>query len=209
MPDEADLGQAEAHTGEVEPFGGADPAELVDGLPIEGDDVLAMAAELVAGPRRARGRPAGSGNRKNGDMIAYLAAKGHRDPWLTLSMIQTADTLKLAEMLGKDMVDDDGRPVYRVDGTKVKIAADPMAVMAIQRQAAKDLMDYHHAKKPVQLELPPGVARPIMVLGDMNVAVAGDLSALAGYRPEPKKPNEINGESVRHEGALPHEKPSI
>lgn len=163
---------------------GEDPADLLAGSPdVAAVDLLSVAAELAAAPRRARGRPAGSGNRKNGDMIAYLQALGHRDPWVTLSMIQTADTIALAKALTMKRGE----------------------VLAIQLRAADALMPYHHAKKPQQLELPPGDQRPLMVIGEMNVSIGGpDGFMSAGVAP-PGKANEINGDSVRIPDANPHE----
>ncbi|MDP3241753.1 MAG: hypothetical protein Q8M69_15110, partial [Reyranella sp.] len=87
----------------------------------------------------------------NGDMVAYLAALGHRDPWVTLSMIQTADTGALAQTLAMKRGD----------------------ALVLQLRAAEALMPYHHAKKPQQLELPVGDKRPYMVIGEMNVAIMG------------------------------------
>ena len=158
---------------------GADPLDLVAGLPDgEGDDVLALAAEKVAAPARARGRPAGSVNRKNGDMIRYLAARGHRDPMVTLSMIQSADFGALCKMVG---------------ATNAK---QKTAVLGIIRGAAADLMPYHHSRKPQQLELPEGGGsmRPVMVFGDINVTTQSDADF---WSLGSEKPNEINGEFVR------------
>lgn len=212
MADDANQGHPAGHTPPETPapaLDGADPAELIAGLDdVDATDVLAMAAELVAAPRRARGRPAGAGNRKNADMIAYLAAKGHRDPWVTLSLIQTADTLELAELLGKPAFDKQGVPIIR-DGKLVNVRADPLAVLAIQRQAADALMPYHHSKKPQQLDLVIPMQRPLMVIEQMNVAISGDASAfMSAGIDRSEKANEINGDAVRQSPAMPHEKPS-
>lgn len=188
MADDAAEGQPAGRTpqsGAVAALDGADPLDLIAGLDDVGaTDVLAVAAELVAAPRRARGRPAGAGNRKNADMIAYLAAKGHRDPWVTLSLIQTADTKELGKML----------------------CAEPLAVLAVQERAATTLMKYHHSQKPQQLDLPMGGdRRPFMVIGEFN----GDLNVLAGgvmtMDAQDEKPNEINGTIVRQTDDEPHE----
>lgn len=169
---------------QAEALPGADPADLIAGSPdLDAVDLLAVAAELSAAPRRARGRPAGSGNRKNGDMVAYLAACGHRDPWVTLSMIQTADTVALAR----------------------ELMLPRGEVLAMQMRAADALMPYHHAKKPQQLELPVGDKRPLMVIGEVNVAIGlgGDGFMSAGLAPEIL--NEINGRTVREGEAISHE----
>lgn len=212
MVEVAKDGQREAHTprdpAAIEPSSaaiedgaalpGADPLALLVGSPdLDASDLLAMAAEPVLQQRRARGRPAGAGNRKNGDMIGYLAALGHRDPWVTLSLIQSADTGKLAMALrspamknGKQMVSKAGTPLFNTP--------EPGEVLALQMRAAEALMKYHHSAKPQQLDLPPGDKRPLMVIGDganVNVLIAGGYASDEFLPPE--KPNEINGTAVR------------
>lgn len=203
MAKKPDPGQLDAHTPPAasadaawnapleadQALAGGDPLDLLAGLSDgEGTDILAMVAETVAAPARARGRPAGSVNRKNGDLIRYLQARGHRDPMVTLSMIQSADFDQLCRMVG-------------ATGAKQKIA-----VLGILRGAAADLMPYHHSKKPQQLELPPGDKRPLMVIGEMNVtAIAGGEGFMsAGVMPD-EKPNEINGELVRQSPKPSHD----
>ncbi|TPN57161.1 hypothetical protein [Mesorhizobium sp. B1-1-7] len=198
MTKEPDQGHPDAHTlrgaAAIEAgaeLPGADPLDLLAGLPDgEGDDVLALAAEIVAAPARARGRPLGAANRKNGDLIRYLAARGHRDPMVTLSMIQSADFGELCKMVGAET------------------AKHKIAVLGVIRGAAADLMPYHHAKKPQQLELPPGDLRPLMVIGEMNVTqINGDGFMSAGVMPDAEagKLNEINGSAVREPAASSHE----
>lgn len=197
MSKKADQGQAAAHTpadasAQAPPaeLPGADPLDLLAGLPDgEGVDALALAAEIVAAPARARGRPLGAANRKNGDLIRYLAARGHRDPMVTLSMIQSADFGALCKMIGADTA-------------KLKLG-----VLSIIRGAAADLMPYHHAKKPQQIELPIGDKRPMMVFGNVeHMQVIADCEGFmsAGIMPG-EKPNEINGDAVRLDGDQPHE----
>jgi hypothetical protein len=139
MADPLKQGQPERHTGAPGAGGagdrpqleadqalpGRDLADLLIGSPdVDAQDVLAAAAELIAAPRRGRGRPRGSPNRKNSEMIDYLAALGHRDPWLTLSLIQTADTVSLAKALGSPFLNAEGRPVKDLDGRVVYQAAE-------------------------------------------------------------------------------------
>jgi len=193
MADDADQGHPDAHTPPPAELPGADPLDLLAGLPDgEGVDALALAAEIVAAPARARGRPLGAANRKNGDLIRYLQARGHRDPMVTLSMIQSADFGALCKLVG-------------AGGAKQKLA-----VLGIIRGAAADLMPYHHAKKPLQLELPPGDKRPMMVFGNvenMQVIADGEGFMSAGIMPgaRAEKPNEINGEVVRPAASESHE----
>lgn len=176
MADDAEKGQLEEHTpadagapaAQAE-LGGADPLDLLAGLlDGEGDDILARVAELVAAPARARGRPQGAANRKNGEMIRYLAARGHRDPWVTLSMIQSADFAALCKVIGADS------------------AKQRTAVLAIMRGAAADLMPFHHARKPLELDLKnQGNQRPLMVIGEMNVSIeSSDGFMSAGIAPD-------------------------
>lgn len=160
---------------------GDDLLALVDGspdlLPIGG---LAQAAEITASQRRGRGRPKGSTNRRNTALFEYLEALGHRDPAVTLSMWQTADTKELAKALGVG------------GGSKALLA-----VAALQVRAAAELLPYKYAKKPQQLSLPDGAdQRAVMVIGELNgnvnvLAAGGFLSA--GTPPiEGEKVNEIN-----------------
>lgn len=217
MADDADQGHQAAHTqppaaaaAEIPSAGalpGPDPLDLIAGSPdLDATDLLAVAAELVAAPRRGRGRPAGSLNRKSGDMIEYLQAMGHRDPWFTLSAIQTADTMKLAMALRVPM-QEDGKVKTDKKGNVLYNPPQPLAVLDLQRRAATDLMNYHHAKKPQQLELPPGAPRPVMIVGEMNVSIAGIDGMLSGFEP-PRKANEINGDVVRKDRAESSDVPS-
>lgn len=187
-------GHQEAHTrGDVasieaaDALPGVDPLDLLSGSPdLDASDLLAMAAEPALTQRRARGRPEGAANRKNGDMIAYLAALGHRDPWMTLSLIQSADTVKLAEALrvplmknGKQMVSKAGTPLYSMPNR-----AD---VLALQMRAAEAILPYHHGKKPQQVELDLGRnQRPLMVIGEMNVAIVGENGFMSAGEPPMK-----------------------
>lgn len=188
-PSTAAPGAIDAAAGAAEADEGADPADLLDGSPDLGStDLLTRAADTVAGPRRARGRPAGSANRRNMDMVAYLAALGHRDPMVTLSLIQTADTRALAKSIGCDT------PKGR------------LAVAQMQRQAATDMLPYFYAKKPQQLDLGDGNGmRPVMVVGEMTVnqRVEGSVIGLGNLAPvRIEKANEINGEIVRENDAV-------
>lgn len=183
-------------------FDGRDVADLLSGSPDLGDtDLLAMAAELSAGPRRGRGRPAGSPNRKNAEMISYLAALGHRDPWVTISLIQTADTRSLAMALRSPVRHKNGSPVKDADGKIMLQAPDYAGTLALQLQAASRIMDHHHAKMPQQLELGgAGDKVPWMAIGEMTVNVMGgplDGVMSAGEVIEGEKANEINDRPVR------------
>lgn len=204
MADQPDEGMLEAHP-RADPGGdradqgdqgdaggdaalpGADPADLLTGLDDEqANDVLELVAETSLALRRGPGRPAGALNRKNNDMIAYLAARGHRDPWVTLSLIQSADFNGLCRMIGAER------------------AKEKLAILKLQAEAAKATMDYHHAKKPQQLELPDGQRLPTMIIGEMTVnqRIEGSVIGLANL-PEvrPEKANEINGDFVREPSA--------
>lgn len=167
--------------GEDEALGLLDVAGSPDALSL---DVLGAAAELVAAQRRARGRPKGSGNKRNGDMLRYLQNLGHRDPLVTLSMIQTADTKALAKTLCADAID----------------------VFKVQAAAARDMLPYLYAKKPQQLELPAGDRVPLMVIGgDLNVTkITNATFDSAGELPEEYQAL-IDGESVRHQGDKSHD----
>lgn len=159
---------------------------LAGSLEIGDEDTLAVAAELVARPRRERGRPPGSANRRNTQVFDYLERLGHRDPAVTLSMIQSADPVQLAATLGADTFK--GR----------------MAVLALQRSAAAELMPYKYAKRPQAIELPPDAKRPMMVIGEMSVINQHNEFMSVGD-PRSKKANEINADAVRISNNDPHD----
>lgn len=215
MPHE---GQEEAHTlaapgaeAASSALSGADPLDLLDSSPdLNASDLLALAAEPALSQRRARGRPQGALNRKNADMIAYLKALGHRDPWVTLSLIQSADTMKLAQALRTPLMKN-GKQVVSKAGTPLFNMPAPMDVLAMQVRAADTLMNYHHAKKPQQLDLPVGDKRPLMVIGEMNVAIGNDLGFMsAGIAPDTKIVENQSlsySDAVRESEPISHDQP--
>lgn len=188
-------GQSDAHTPPDAPapqLAGGDPLDLLSGSPeLDPQDVLELVAEISAAPRRARGRPEGAANRKNGDMVRLLAARGHRDPWVTLSLIQSADFLQLCKLVG---------------ATTAKLR---LAVLGVQRAAAADIMPYHHGKRPQQLDLKlPGNQRPLIMFGDLNVAVVDPDGFMSAGEMPPGGSEEnqglIEGEAVRMLDESPH-----
>lgn len=206
--EDADQGHLGAHSPP-----GAEPDAVdddADGLDVAGSpdalslDVLGAAAELVAVERRARGRPKGSANKRNGDMLRYLQRLGHRDPLVTLSMIQTADVKQLANSLrtpamknGKQLVSKSGTPLFNTP--------DYADVLRIQQAAATAMLPYLYAKKPQQLELPPGAPMPVMVIGEMNVQQVTNVAMMsAGERPEQYQ-GVSEGEPVRDRKTISHE----
>src|SRR5690606_5892006 len=95
-----DLGAAIARIAAGIGSDGVEQLDLLAGSPdLDAEDGLAAAAEIIAAPRRARGRPAGATNKRNAAVFDYLEALGHRDPAVTLSLIQSADIAALAKHL--------------------------------------------------------------------------------------------------------------
>lgn len=137
-----------ARLGAVEP----EQSDLLDGSPdFDGDDVLSMAAKSSNEGRRARGRPSGSQNKRNADVFDYLAALGHRDPAVTLSLIQSADPKELARAL----------------------ACTYEAATALIMRAAAELMPYKYAKRPQAIEVTKRELH-LFVAGDFDTALPVD-----------------------------------
>lgn len=202
----------QGHSGALTPPG-ADPGdddEAAELLDVAGSpdalslDVLGAAAELVAAERRARGRPKGAANKRNGDMLRYLQSLGHRDPLVTLSMIQTADTKALAMSL-RSPVMKNGKQQVSLAGTPLFNTPDFVEVLRIQQQAANSMLPFLYARKPQQVELPPGDARPVMVIGEMNVQQVTNVAMMsAGEAPEQYQ--SLSGvEAVRDRKASSHD----
>lgn len=129
---ELDIATAVAALGNMIESGDADQADLLLGSPdLDNIDAISMAANLSARPRRERGRPKGASNLRNTKVFDYLEALGHRDPAVTLSMIQSANTTALAAVLG----------------------CDPIDVLKVQAKAASDLMPFKYAKRPLAVDV--------------------------------------------------------
>lgn len=110
----------------------ADQLDLLDGSPDLGDQgLLAQSAAKSLSERRGRGRPKGSPNRRNADVFAYLEQLGHRNPAVTLSLIQSMEPDDLARALVCE----------RLDAARLIV------------QAANALMPYGFAKKPTAVEV--------------------------------------------------------
>lgn len=132
LPSRDDIAQAVAALRNEIEGDDADQLDLIEGSPdLDAIDALSAAANSIARPRRERGRPKGSANKRNTQVFEYLEALGHRDPAVTLSMIQTANTTALAHLLG----------------------CEPIDVLKVQAKAAADLMPFKYAKKPLAVEV--------------------------------------------------------
>lgn len=159
---ELDLATAVAALGNMIESGDADQTDLLLGSPdIENFDAISMAANLSAAPRRERGRPKGSSNLRNTKVFDYLEALGHRDPAVTLSMVQSANTTALAAVL----------------------RCDPIDVLKLQVKAAADLMPFKYAKRPLAVDVTK-TERHIFYAANMadNTTIEGDkgLSIFGG-----------------------------
>jgi hypothetical protein len=142
-------GHSEARTPAAQDFS-ADLGQLLDLLapqaPIPGlleekpDAIgtLGRAAEHLNAQRRARGRPAGSSNRRNDETFDYLERLGFKMPERMLAEIISADPIQLAATITAACT-------YGPPGPPP--AQLVMAILAEQRKAAADLMPYKFAKK--------------------------------------------------------------
>ena len=110
----------------------ADQLDLLDGSPDLGDGgLLSRSAANSLSERRGRGRPKGSPNKRNADVFEYLEALGHRNPAVTLSLIQSMEPDDLAKALVCD----------RLEAARLIVSA------------ANSLMPYGFAKKPTAVEV--------------------------------------------------------
>lgn len=110
----------------------ADQLDLLDGSPdLDDGGLLAKSAETSLRERRGRGRPKGSPNKRNADVFEYLEALGHRNPAVTLSLIQSMEPDDLARALVCD----------RLEAARLIVSA------------ANSLMPYGFAKRPTAVEV--------------------------------------------------------
>lgn len=126
--------------------------DLLDGSPdLDDTDLLSMAARTANEGRRVRGRPLGSQNKRNADVFDYLASLGHRDPAVTLSLIQSADIAVLARELWCTRAE----------------------AVQLQLRAAAELMPFKYAKRPQAIEVTKRELH-LFVAGDYNTALPVD-----------------------------------
>lgn len=126
-------------------------------------------AEKREAGKRARGRPAGSQNRRSDDLRNYLLTMGYRDPALILADIANADPLELAAELSAPY-----RPAKGPHaGQLVENSITPDVALKLIKDAAAELMPYFHAKRPQEVNVSTRVMG-VMVIGDMPSAERSD-----------------------------------
>lgn len=138
----------------------ADPAPLLPGLdeapPAETLDLVGRAAEQINAVRRARGRPAGTQNKRNSEVFDYLEARGFKQPEVQLMEIISADPRVLAAALAG--------PDAKPENVSFDRALD---VLKVQVAAARELMPYKFAKRH---------EAKVTHEGRVGIFVAGQLS---------------------------------
>lgn len=176
-----------AMNGLAEQLAGAEPDAEQQSLMFDHDE----AATLFRGPvkhvanirdaaKRARGRPAGSQNRRSTDLANYLLNMGYRDPALNLADLANADPLALAlELAGVEAMEG----VSAQEQLALMVTAGQMnrsAVVALidsaqglLLKANAELMPYFHAKRPQEVNVNKNL-RGFMVFGEMPEAEQRD-----------------------------------
>lgn len=164
------------------------PEEIALPLPIDARELAGIGAEGEG--KRGPGRPPGSSNKRDLDAAKYLLAKGYRSPLEVLAAIYSADTLQLASKLTrmrqamKREFETRGYDAHVIEQAMPQTFTDPMAVLQLQREAARDALPFWHAKKTPE-DAPPPQVRPVMVIGQMNTQIINDSGAMsAGIQPD-------------------------
>lgn len=128
-------------------------ALLEDSAERDQTDTLSMAAASVTEARRGRGRPLGSKNLRNAQVFDLLEAQGHRDPVYVVSLIQSIDPLKMAELLAS----------HKHMGRALDLIL----------KAASELIPYKLAKRTPDTFEAPEPVRPVMIINQVPVHVGG------------------------------------
>lgn len=125
---------------------GPEQAALFEAEAAEHVDDLEAGGIVPAAIQRRRGRRPGSRNKATADMIEFMRAVGYEDPLaymyraITMTPQELADWAKIGDKL-----------------------PTPDTVLSHQRYCAKQLADYVHTKKPVEITGKDG--HPIFVMG--------------------------------------------
>ena len=111
----------------------------LDGPPApETLDLVGRAAEQLNAQRRARGRPAGTQNKRNSEVFDYLEARGFKQPELHMAEIISADPVQLSAALA-------------MSTTYGPVGVPPtwlvLEIMKLQAKCAADLLPYKFAKR--------------------------------------------------------------
>ncbi|MBO6816522.1 MAG: hypothetical protein JJ891_16830 [Rhizobiaceae bacterium] len=164
-------------------------------------------AENKTVAKRERGRPPGSKNKKDTDLLQFLMQRGYNTPLQAGAAIYNMDTLELTRKVGawrrqltteyleregftiaqikamrkmdQKALKKHGVPKRHIDVLFEQLPDDPLEVLKLQMAVARDQLPYWHAKKSGD-EAPPEQVRPVMNIGTLNVQQnnhSGSMSA--------------------------------
>ena len=155
----------------------ADAQQSLPGIATTDDDLdpIAKAAANINQQRRARGRPAGSANKRNEEVFEYLEARGFKAPELRLMEIISADPLQLARQL-----------LNTTNAATMPEIGLVMDLIRLQAKCAADLMPYKFAKRQELKVDHSHKAVHVFVAGQLNT----DTSAATLF-------NDINADPMR------------
>lgn len=165
-----------AMAGLAERLASAQPEAEQPSLLFDPDEPMALfagpvrhVAEKRDAAKRARGRPAGSQNRRSDDLRNYLLSMGYRDPALILADIANADPLDLAAELSTPYRPEKGPHA----GQLVENSITPDVALKLIKDAAAELMPYFHAKRPQEANVNHRMLG-VMFVGEMPAAKVDD-----------------------------------
>lgn len=205
MIDDTEIGAlGGTHAGENS---GADPnagdgAEILDAAEPDQPDLLVPDADwahdlpldlasMQGSEKRDRGRPKGSKNKKDADLIQYLMARGYHSPLEAMAALYNMNTKDLAMQISKWRVElatelavEGGMSKDDIKELLVSAPVDPFEVLKLQVQVARDQYQYWHGKVTPD-DAPPDQQRALMLFGDMNITQVNQVRGMSAGR-DPK-----------------------
>lgn len=153
-----------------------------DASSIERGHQLALMPEAAPAqaPARAPGRPPGAINRRSRHLGKWLAAKGYSDPAEALAAIYSLPV----DPEGGEPRTPTERLADKVAELRSTLGISADEALSAIRNAATAAMPYHHAKKPVSVQVDAPIPLVLADPGVMQAASGGDQEAMSTLEAE-------------------------
>ena len=179
----------------------SEPGELATDLATDEQDLFVPPGELAlsmpvdvpniqAAEKRDRGRPKGSKNRKDADLLQYLMARGYHSPLEAGAALYNMNAEDLALQISRwrvelqqELLSDGTMSEDEINQLLIKAPLDPWEVLKLQATVMAAHLPYWHSKMTPD-ETPPDGKRPLMIINQLNVTQVNKTGGMsAGFDP--------------------------
>ncbi|MBL4768039.1 MAG: hypothetical protein JKY94_10045 [Rhodobacteraceae bacterium] len=167
------------------------PDDLAHELPLD-------LASMQGAEKRDRGRPKGSKNRKDADLIQYLMARGYHSPLEAGAALYNMNTKALALQISMwraelrvELMASGHIAKEELDAILPSMPVDPMEVLKLQATVMAAHLPFWHSKQSGD-DAPPDQQRALMLFGDMNITQVNQVRGMSAGR----DPKTIDNQSL-------------